>query len=144
MQTENDISFPKIIIDASIAVKWFAFEQGTPEARALLKKASEGTVLLYAPDLLLYEVANALGKGKRLAKQAIDLSLETLWDKVKLEALEQRLAKTAINFMLDYDLSYYDAVYVALAYGLEIPLLSSDLKAHKNIKGITTLTLNDF
>ena len=44
-----------VVIDASVALKWFVEEQGTEQAAALLA----GQDLLIAPDLIVAEVANA-------------------------------------------------------------------------------------
>jgi hypothetical protein len=47
----------KFVIDGSIAIKWVAEEEGTPEALTLRQKAA-----LIAPDLLVPECANILWK----------------------------------------------------------------------------------
>lgn len=50
-----------IVIDASIAIKWIRKEEvNHKEARALLKKHLIKTDEILVPDLILYEVANAL------------------------------------------------------------------------------------
>lgn len=48
-----------MIIDASVAFKWFVAEQGSDDAHAVLRSAQA----LTAPDLILTEVAAALGKA---------------------------------------------------------------------------------
>ena len=50
-----------VVIDASVALKWFVEEQGTDQAAALLA----GNDLLIAPDLIVAEVANAGWKAVR-------------------------------------------------------------------------------
>ena len=50
----------RIVIDASVAIKWVVEEDGTPEALALLEKHS-----LSAPDLFIPECANILWKKVR-------------------------------------------------------------------------------
>ena len=44
-----------LVIDASVALKWFVEEDGTQQAAAIL----DGTELLIAPDLIVAEVCNA-------------------------------------------------------------------------------------
>jgi predicted nucleic acid-binding protein len=44
-----------LVIDASVAHKWFVEEDGTPQAAAILT----GTDLLVAPELIVAEVCNA-------------------------------------------------------------------------------------
>ena len=44
-----------LVIDASVALKWFVEEQGSDKARGLLSREER----LIAPELLLAEVFNA-------------------------------------------------------------------------------------
>jgi predicted nucleic acid-binding protein len=48
----------RVVVDASVVVKWFIPEQGHANARELLLAARDRRVDLHAPDLLLAEVAN--------------------------------------------------------------------------------------
>lgn len=50
-----------LVVDASVAFKWFVAETGSAEARALLGMGAP----LEAPELLLAEVANAVWKMER-------------------------------------------------------------------------------
>jgi predicted nucleic acid-binding protein len=145
MKTGTDIESSKFVIDASVGVKWFSEEDDTLEAQLLLSKAIEGDVLLYAPHLFLHEVANALWKGKHLDKKTIISSLEIIWESpIKFEELSMPLTHTAVGLMTQYDLSFYDATYAALAYLLQIPLISADTKGHKKIKEIEILDLTNY
>jgi len=49
-----------LILDASVAVKWFNPEPLRKESLTIRKMFLEGEVDLEAPSLLYYEVANAL------------------------------------------------------------------------------------
>lgn len=60
-----------LVIDASVAVKWFLVEAGDREALALL----DGDEPLIAPDLVVAEVVNAVWKW--LLRGAIDTSQAT-------------------------------------------------------------------
>ncbi len=51
-----------LIVDASVAIKWFSQEQGSPQAEALL----EGSEQLLSPDFVLAEIASGLVKKVRL------------------------------------------------------------------------------
>lgn len=50
-----------MIVDASVAFKWFVADQDSDDAHAILRS----TEALAAPDLILTEVAAALGKAVR-------------------------------------------------------------------------------
>ena len=53
-----------LVIDASVAVKWFAPEVLSSEAESLL----DGDDALFAPDLLLVECGNIIWKKVRLGE----------------------------------------------------------------------------
>lgn len=55
-----------LVVDCSVAVKWFIIEPGRPEARRLL----HGGDRLIAPELIVAEVVNVI--WKRLLTGAID------------------------------------------------------------------------
>lgn len=57
-----------LVVDASVALKWFVPDPGHEAALAILK-ADDAEPQLLAPDWLLVEVANALWKQWR--RQAI-------------------------------------------------------------------------
>ena len=50
-----------VVIDASVALKWFVNEDGSKEAEALLTRGD----ILIAPDLIMPEVCNAAWKMVR-------------------------------------------------------------------------------
>lgn len=52
----------KIVVDTSVAVKWFVAEQHSVEARRILEQYQDGAVAFLAPDLLLAEFYNVIGK----------------------------------------------------------------------------------
>jgi len=132
----------KYIIDASVAVKWFSIEAGTKKAREVLSQAYKGETELYAPDILVYEVANALWKGKKYPKEDIQDALETIYNSpMQLLAPDKLLAFSSIKFMANYNLTFYDAVYAGLANVLRIPLLTANPKDHARVKEIEQIQL---
>jgi predicted nucleic acid-binding protein len=55
-------SLPAYVLDTSVAVKWFADEGGAEQAKAvqLFEAFERGQCELRAPELLFFEIANAL------------------------------------------------------------------------------------
>jgi len=132
----------RFVVDASVAVKWFSLEAESRAARVLLKRGELGEIRLFAPDLLLYEAGNALGKGKGLGAQDITEALETLLSSsIEFLRLNRKIVKYAADFMETYGLTFYDASYAALSYELEAPLISANPKDHKKVREITVKTL---
>jgi predicted nucleic acid-binding protein len=64
------------VIDASVAIKWFSEEEGSDRALAVRNDHIDRRKTLVAPDLLVYEIANALrfkpGFNPRVAARALD------------------------------------------------------------------------
>ncbi|MEK7542660.1 MAG: type II toxin-antitoxin system VapC family toxin [Patescibacteria group bacterium] len=130
------------VLDASVAVKFFAEEEGSETARALWRKAEMGEIRLLAPDLLLYEIGNVLGKAKRLQEPTIIEALHLLFESsLEFFPPEERTLDIAEGFMKKYEVTFYDASYAALAYKFGIPLISENPKDHGKIKEIEVKNL---
>ena len=50
----------EVVIDASVIVKWFVAEKGSDYALKLRDMYISGEIKIAAPELLLYEVLNAV------------------------------------------------------------------------------------
>ncbi|MDR3642806.1 MAG: type II toxin-antitoxin system VapC family toxin [Candidatus Doudnabacteria bacterium] len=132
----------RVVIDASIAVKLFSEEAGTTQAENLLARCFAGSAELFAPDLLIYEVVNALGKGKKFSAGEITEAIEDLYNsRIQIFPPDTLLTSTAVEIMTRHNLTFYDASYAALSKILNIPLLSADARAHKKIPDIETIEL---
>jgi len=142
MPTDIAIKYSKIVIDASVAIKWFCQEDGTRESEDLLSRAFKGQIELCAPELLVYEIANALWKGKKFPRTQIELAIETIYNSpIQLFPLDKLLAGVSVEMMAKYNITFYDASYAALAYIKQVPLLTADVKGHKKIEEIKIIEL---
>ena len=115
----------KLIVDASVAVKWWFAEQGSVESRQLLAHR----IVLYAPDFLLIEAANVLWKKAR-RKEVADPQpyleeLSRLPDVVMLCPSSDLVAR-ASAIALEIAHPVYDCLYLACAEVEEAPLVTAD------------------
>lgn len=53
----------KVVVDSSVAIKWFVVEPYSTEAYLLLEKYQAGELLFLAPDLINAEVGNIVWKN---------------------------------------------------------------------------------
>lgn len=113
------------IVDASVAIKWFADEAGADEAARTLADD------LVAPSLILGEVANGLWKKWRLHEVSREQSLvavanlpDMLTELYPLTALADR----AVQLSFEYDHPVYDCFYLALAERLQIEIVTADVR----------------
>jgi predicted nucleic acid-binding protein len=103
----------KIVVDASVALKWIFEEAGTSEALVLLKQ-----VALAAPDLLIAECANAIWKKVRRGELGRDEALiaARVLGAAEIELLPTRsLIEQAVRLAIELNHPAYDCVYLALA-----------------------------
>ena len=100
----------RVVIDASVGLKWVLPEEDSDQARSLLADGRSMGARFVAPDAYLPEVANALwarsslrgditGEEARDGLERLFLSLPTLVPSVDLatQALELALASTVVT-----------------------------------------------
>ena len=114
-----------LIVDASVAIKWFVTENLHQEARRLL----EGRDSLHAPDLLIVELANMAWKkavrreidsrqARHIARACRD-DIPVLWPSVDL-------VDRALEISLRLEHPVYDCVYIACAEAAQGVLVTAD------------------
>ena len=121
-----------LIIDASVALKWFVEEDGTAQAATMLS----GSEWLIAPDLILAEVGNAAWKAVRtgtMLPEQFDHAaarLPVAFDElVPLAGLSRRAA--AIALALDHPV--YDCFYLALAEARDAPMVTANRRLLRRV-----------
>ena len=123
----------KIVLDASIAVKWFADEIHADAARRLLADSHE----LLAPDLIYAEVTNAFWKRWRrgeMSRESVDDAVIQFARAPLKTAATVGLLAAAWQIATRHDRSVYDALYVALASSQTCPLVTADKKLFNALK----------
>ena len=113
----------RLVIDASVAVKWVVPEPDSERAELLLDHG------LVAPDLLFAECANVLWKKVRrgeLTKEEAEIAAQTL-EQAELSVVSTR-GYLAVATSIAVELNYpaYDAVYLAVAEASGLRLVTAD------------------
>ena len=115
----------RVVVDASVAVKWFLPEEDSDAARALLNSGHD----LLAPDLLYAEVGSVLGKRARRGEFDRTDGLNMLRALMQLRIVVRPhppLAEAAWAICTRYGHSFYDSLYLALALGGEARFVTAD------------------
>lgn len=123
-----------IVVDASLAVKWFTNEACSDKAVPILERLLRTPEEFAVPELFFFELANVLySLSKRDYSRYRDL-LESI---ATLPILRQPFTRELQLEMIPFQqlgLTGYDASYAALAKMLKGTLLTADKKAHSLIK----------
>ncbi len=116
-----------VVADASVVVKWFIEEEHTDAALRLRDDYADRIVDIASPDLMPYEVLNALrynpGFGEnQLVQTARALEKFSLW----MLPLEGELAERCVENSLKYGISIYDSAYLSLGVVRDVPVYTAD------------------
>jgi len=124
----------RVVSDASVVVKWFIQEEYSDKALKLRDMHVNGEIYLAAPELLPFEVLNALKYSrlfsiKELKMAAISLSSYG----IELYSLKGKLAHRTMEIAVEKDITVYDASYIALAQELNTNLYTADEKLVRKV-----------
>jgi len=113
----------RLVVDASVAIKWVVAEEGAERAIALLDYG------LIAPDLLFAECANILWRKQRhreITEEEAGIAARTL-EQADLAVVSARgyLAR-AVAIAVELDHPAYDAIYLAVAEAFGLRLATAD------------------
>jgi predicted nucleic acid-binding protein len=122
-----------VVVDASVALKWFFAEEDSERADELAKREPN----LRAPALLLTEVANALWRLHRRGLLERDVAMTILREAPRYFreiADAGPLLGRALDIALAFDHPVYDCLYVALAERRGERLVTADRRLLKRFE----------
>ena len=132
-----------IVVDASVAAKWFLPEPGSDAAAELRKQDND----LIAPVLIVAEVGSAFWKsamrGDLAGLDVVHMLRNAAGHFNRLIPVES-IAAEAMALAVDLKHPIYDCFYLALAERERAPLVSADRKllaAGKRVKGMEVRAL---
>ncbi|MFZ0959958.1 MAG: type II toxin-antitoxin system VapC family toxin [Terriglobia bacterium] len=134
-------------MDTSVAVKWFADEGGPEQAKAvqLFQAFEQGRCKLRAPELLYFEIANALMYSYKLSSSQLIDSLELLQRlKIEVELLNWSTLMKAVEIASACGATIYDSYFLALALETDSVLITADevfLRKARRFSKIVSLRL---
>jgi len=120
---------PTYVVDTSVVVKWFVQEGEADLLKAvqLFEAFQEGRCVLKAPQLLLFEIANALGTSRKLPVSTVLDSLRQLRDlELDLAPFSWPTLHKAVEISAACGLTVYDCYFVALALQTDSLLVTAD------------------
>lgn len=122
-----------LVVDASVAIKWFLPEIHGEAALRLL----EGQYALRVPDLIFSEFGNVLWKrfrkGQISSKEAIVTTEALLALPLQVES-SQSLIPAALEIACSAHRTVYDSLYLAVAIAHQCRVVTADSKLHSALK----------
>ena len=124
-----------LVVDASVATKWFVRENLHEQALLLLSDHADD---LQAPDFILTEVTNIAWK-KALRNEISQEQARVIPTELRGYILSFHPSADLVDGALDIALSLhhpvYDCLYIACAEAIGGVLITADKKLHKAIEG---------
>jgi len=117
----------KVILDASIVAKWYLTEEYSDHALRLRDAHVSGNITIAIPTLLIYEVLNVLRQSKAYSEEEL-IQLARSLNKYGFEcwSMSEPLKEEAVRTAYKYDVTIYDASYIALATILNTTIYTAD------------------
>jgi predicted nucleic acid-binding protein len=118
-----------VVLDTSVILKWFRPEEGSDRAKVYRDAHLNRTETIYCPDLVIYELANVAVVNPDIPDSEVLEIIETFWEtNILLVAPDKDLSLLTTGLAEQYDISVYDASYLALAVTLSCDLITADAK----------------
>ena len=117
----------RLVVDASVAVKWLVAEEGSDIAREMAARGEN----LHAPRLMASEIANALWRKARLGeieRGDAGIMLASVPEMPVRWGDDEIVCGDAVRLALALDRPVYDCVYLALAHRIGAIVVTADLR----------------
>ena len=130
-----------VLLDSSVVLKWFRKDEIWREAALKLREAYlAGHMVIFVPDLLIYEIANVLRYKPDLTQLQVQEALTSLYDmKISIVEISQGVIMEAIQLAYFHAITVYDATFIAMAKYLKVPFITADDKLIQDLSKIPYL-----
>jgi len=118
-----------LVVDSSVAIKWFVTEPYSDESRKILDGYKAGDINLLAPDLINAEVGNIIWKKHRvqdLSAEDAQVIVETFQNVTIDFTSSAVLMDEAYRLAIDHERMVYDMMYVALSKQKKCRFITAD------------------
>ena len=117
----------KVVLDSSVIVKWFTTEDGSEKSVSYLDSFVKGSLSIVVTELVFYEVANALRYSPDFTPTEVKSSIDHLLNlKLDAKSLSAKLAEDSAEIAFNCNVTFYDAVPVAIANIEKVQCITAD------------------
>jgi len=132
------------VIDASVCIKWFSSkdEDDVSIASSLRMQHMNRNIFLIAPDILVYEVVNALAYNPLFNTEKLNMAVKSLYE-MSIEFIRPYVEILIESSKLHFSkkITIYDSIYIALAKYINAQYITADEKLFEKVKGIGNIIL---
>ncbi|GAI78792.1 unnamed protein product [marine sediment metagenome] len=135
------------ILDSSVIFKWFSYEneENVDKALSILDMYRENKLEIIIPELVIYEVSNALRFNNNFSSIETRKIISTLINlELNVIGLNSKVMDSAIKIAYEENITIYDAVFISLSKIMKVPLISANPRHHKVLKRGSIIPLEDF
>jgi len=128
----------RLVVDASIAIKWSFHEPLSEKAGELLVLHRRQKVQIVVPEFFYCEFASVCWKKVKMKLSTVKEAIQALEDTDHLSFRrysDHELSDVALDNALLYNISIYDALYLSLAEIYVAPLITADETLVKACRG---------
>lgn len=127
----------ELVLDASVIIKWFLEEKLSQKAIDLRHQHLKKEIFISTPTLLIFEIANALCTKTNVEENIILSAIENFYlARIKEYSFDEELVKHTVEIAKKFEITAYDATYVALAKTLSCKFLTADKKLYRKVKSL--------
>lgn len=125
-----------VVVDASVALRWFVSQPGHEEAATWLRDFTADDELLVGPDLLRFEVFGGLCRLQPRRDPTWAFRCFDRFERLGIRSLPttRDLFERASELSRSLRIGGYDAVYLAHAESLGVSWLTADAKAIRRLR----------
>ena len=130
------------VLDTSVVIKWFSEydEADLDKAIALRNEILDGNCSITVPDLLFYELANALRYNPQFTAKDVKHALDSMIDfGFEVRGIDGAILGRTIEIAFKFNVTVYDAYFLALSQMENKLFLTADYKVAERLRGFRNI-----
>lgn len=126
-----------LVLDTSVLLKWFKEEKYSEISIEIKEGFVEGAHEIVIPDLVLYEITNAMRYSEAFDPELTKKFLDSFIDLgIDIVTPTHNLLNSAIDLSDQYEVTLYDAIFLSLAKLIDGVFITADEKLYEKVKGL--------
>ena len=125
------------VLDTSVVIKWFSShgEADLENALSLRDAITATDCTVTVPDLLFYELANALRHNPHFSCADVKDALASISNMgFAVNEADSALLARSLEIAFEYNTTVYDAYFMALAESVGSHFITADYRFHERVK----------